>query len=1284
MSVRLARSVLLSRRQGRFPEQRALFLLPSSSSSSSAAAAAAAACCSRGVLSPRGGVPPHHLGCRLLSSSSSSSGPASAVSDAAVDGFLSGTAASYAEQMFVAWRRDPSSVHASWAAYFTNIENGLSPALAFSTPPPLYSSTGAHQPAAAAASAAAPSAAAAAAAAAAGGAAASGQSQQSALPIAPEAAGSLPFSALPHQSVHDTSRLIQMIRGYQTRGHELANINPLSLPRKPPYCTSRAAHRPLLLSPEQYGFTAADLDRVFDTRVPGMQGFLAPDSPPRPLRELVKRLKETYCGSMGVEYMHIADTNVCNFIRQKLETERQYLYSRDSRKKILTRMARAQLFENFCASKFATTRRFGLDGCETLIVGMKAITKRAAVEGVESVVIGMAHRGRLNVLVNVMHKPMQQLLSEFQGVSGFGSSEWGNTGDVKYHLGVEFDLFDRDSQRNVHMCILPNPSHLEAVDPLVLGLARAQQYFRKDADRSLVLPILVHGDASLAGQGVVYETLQMCALPNYTVGGAIHLVVNNQIGFTTNPVDSGSGKYCTDIAKAVEAPIIHVNAEDPEAVTFACELALEYRQKFKHDVFVDIVGYRRFGHNELDMPKFTQPLTYTLIARKKPALELYADKLIHEPLSDAAVSAAAAAPVVVVAPAVVQEVVSNEDVDKMKADIWDFYSREYENSKHFVPANQYQYAPQWTHLVTPDHPSPPRVTGVRLSTLRDLGRRIFKIPEGFVPHPTIARVFKQRLAAVEGAENEKALDFGAAENLAYASLLSDGFHVRLAGQDSQRGTFSHRHAVLHDQAVEAEHSIFDTLKDLRLPHSITICNSPLSEYAAMGFEFGYSMEHPDTLSIWEAQFGDFSNGAQIITDQFIASAEVKWNRQNGLVLLLPHGYDGQGPEHSSARIERFLQLCDDREDVIHEENWELSRSSVIQQHNIQVVVPSVPSNTFHVLRRQVHRAFRKPLVVFSPKRMLRMRQAMSSLADIKEGTRFRRYIPDDSVTDPSTIERLILCCGQIYYDLHAERDRIISEEPGPGNPGTPLHSPPPWTKVALARVEQLSPFPFDLVIKDFQIYPNLKSVVWAQEEPMNQGAWFYTSKRIESSLRHLGSPNGIERPIYVGRDVSATTAVGDKGLHDKELAQLLADAFNLESRENSYLAKYLSRRVQAEQQKQQQKQQRKQQQRKKEHTSSEQQQQQQQQQQRQKKAIFIDVVLKTIVLCVPVHVSSITSSSIQPLSSSLYISIAAAAAAAALSSASASAAGGASLAATRAQSAAESAAVVGRHVISGV
>ena len=576
-------------------------------------------------------------------SAATAAGGAAGAGDAAADGFLSGTGASYAEQMLLAWRRDPTSVHSSWAAYFNNLEAGLPPSLCFVPPPSLQQ----HLPAAAAATPAAGAAASLGLAGSSGGlagdaaAAGSGAAPSAASPAATTAgttgaaaagSGEGLYSAYEgsSQSVHDTSRLIQMVRGYQMRGHELAAINPLSLPRKPPYCSLRAAQQPLQLGPEHYGFTAADFDKVYVARVPGMQGFLSPDSPPRRLRDLVKRLEETYCSSLGVEYMHIADSNACNFIRQRLETDQAYAYSVDSRKKILTRLARAQLFENFCGSKFSTTRRFGLDGCETLIVGMKTITKRAVAAGLNSIVIGMAHRGRLNVLVNVLHKPMQQMLSEFQGVSGFGSSDWGNTGDVKYHLGVEYDLFDRDSERSIHMCILPNPSHLEAVDPLVLGLSRAQQYFRVDKERSLVLPIIIHGDASLAGQGVVYESLQMSALPGYSVGGCIHLVVNNQIGFTTNPVDAGSGKYCTDIAKAVEAPVLHVNADDPEAVSFACELALDFRQKFKQDVFVDIVGYRRFGHNELDMPKFTQPLTYTLIARKKTALELYANKLIQQ------------------------------------------------------------------------------------------------------------------------------------------------------------------------------------------------------------------------------------------------------------------------------------------------------------------------------------------------------------------------------------------------------------------------------------------------------------------------------------------------------------------------------------------------------------------------------------------------------------------------------------------------------------------------------
>lgn len=549
-------------------------------------------------LADEGGRAVFKDGCRRFASSAGSR-------DLGADSFLTGTSGAYVEQMFLAWKNDPASVHASWAAYFSALEKGTPPQAAFQAPPSLLP----------------------------GGVWAGAFSRslpEGQGPAKGASAGEAFCGAVSPQSVHDTSRLIQMVRGFQTRGHELAKTNPLSLPRRPPFCSERGAESPLSLGPEAFGFTPADLDRVYDCRVPGMEGFLSPDFPRMPLSDLVKRLHETYCGSLGVEYMHIADSRVCNFLRQRLETPRRFEFSPERKRQILVRTARAQLFENFCASKFTTTKRFGLDGCEALIVGLKAITKKAALGGVESVVMGMAHRGRLNVLVNVMHKPMQQLMSEFQGVSGYGGSEWGNTGDVKYHLGVEFDLFDADSKRHIHMGVLPNPSHLEAVAPLVLGQTRAQQYFRGDANRTLVLPLIVHGDASVAGQGVVYETLQMSQLPHYRVGGAVHVVVNNQLGFTTNPVDAGSGKYCTDVAKAIEAPVLHVNADDPEAVTFACELALEFRQRFHRDVFVDIVGYRRFGHNELDMPKFTQPQTYNLIAKKKTVLEVYGEKLKAE------------------------------------------------------------------------------------------------------------------------------------------------------------------------------------------------------------------------------------------------------------------------------------------------------------------------------------------------------------------------------------------------------------------------------------------------------------------------------------------------------------------------------------------------------------------------------------------------------------------------------------------------------------------------------
>ncbi|KFG36609.1 putative 2-oxoglutarate dehydrogenase e1 component, mitochondrial precursor, partial [Toxoplasma gondii GAB2-2007-GAL-DOM2] len=492
-----------------------------------------------------------------------------------------------------------------------------------------------------------------------------------------------------------------------------------------------------------------------------------------------------------------------------------------------------------------------------------------------------------------------------------------------------------------------------------------------------------------------------------------------------------------------------------------------------------------------------------------------------------------------------QGVVTEADLQQLKQNILAFYNAEYEKCRDFLPSQQYEYSPQWKHLVRPDVPAAPQLTGVPLDRLRELGTKIFTLPPDFNVHPTVGKIYKERLNAIQAAPDENLIDFGTAENLCYATLLSDGFHVRIAGQDVQRGTFSHRHAVLHDQTTFEPYSIFDSLKCYGFPHKIQTVNSPLSEYAAMGYELGYSLEHPDSLCIWEAQFGDFANGAQIIIDQFIASGEVKWNKQTGIVVMLPHGYDGQGPEHSSGRIERILQLCDDREDVIHHENWELEKSSIIQQHNLQVIMPSTPANTFHALRRQVHREFRKPLIIFSPKRMLKMRAAMCTLNQLNEGTRFRRYIPDKTA-EPEKVTRLIACSGQVYYDLIAGKDKMKNgDENGDGD------------KIAIARMEQLSPFPFDLFIEDLKRFPNLKSVVWAQEEPMNQGAWFYTSKRIESSLRHLNFPNGIRSPIYAGRDVCAATAVGDKKLHDQELAQLLQDALDINRTTHSYLEKYL-------------------------------------------------------------------------------------------------------------------------------
>eukprot|EP01071_Lankesteria_metandrocarpae_P014124 Lankesteria_metandrocarpae@DN8128_c0_g1_i1.p1 len=915
------------------------------------------------------------------------------------------------------------------------------------------------------------------------------------------------------KELFDTLRFYQLVNHYETLGFMRAKTDPLELPVSVPYRTHSllqqlaATERPSFLN---LGFTEKDLDREFECKLPGYEGFVGANSGPMTLRTLVDRLETIYCGSIGVEVAHITDSNVRNFFRKRLETVEPFKFDDRTRRRILIRTIRAQLFENFCYSKFPTAKRFGLDGCETMVVAMKEIAKRASAKGVDNIVIGMPHRGRLNLLMNVMHKPLHRIVGEFKGVTGFNDRLWGAMGDVKYHLGVDYSHFDRDSQRIRNMSVLPNPSHLEAINPLVLGYARAEQYYSGDAARTKTLPIVFHGDASIAGQGIVYETIQMSKLRAYEVGGCVHMVVNNQIGFTTNVVDAGSGKSCVSIAKAIDAPIFHVNADDPEAVTRVAQLALDYRQEFKGDVFINLIGYRRYGHNELDMPKFTQPTMYNEVDKHPPVMELFGQKLIDEGVVDKAY------------------------VEKQKKETLDFYNAQYNAAKNYKPSGNTYTAP-WKDIVPPTQISVPRPTGVPMKRLKSLGTQLSTLPASLTPHPNIQKIYDARLKAIETGTG---IDFGTAEHLALGSLLQDGFHVRLAGQDCQRGTFSHRHAVVHDQNKFT--SSYCPLQNLKTKNTFEVHNSLLSEYGALGFEFGYSMVSPESLAIWEAQFGDFANGAQIIIDQFIASAEVKWTKQNGLVLLLPHGYDGLGPEHSSARVERFLQLCDDREDVVHPDYWNPEKRSVIQKHNIQVVIPSTPSQHFHVLRRQQCRGFRKPLVVFASKKLLKLRAAQSTLEEMSDSNKFHRYIPDthtQHAEDVKKIERLVVCTGQVYYELAAHRNKTKED------------------RIAIARVEELSPFPFDSFIDDVKRYPNLKHVVWTQEEPMNAGAWSYVSRRMSASLKCLSWDGpGV---IYVGRNVSATPAAGDLGLHNAELDEVLKDCFDLQKVTNSHFDKYV-------------------------------------------------------------------------------------------------------------------------------
>lgn len=960
--------------------------------------------------------------------------------------------------MYRLWKSDAKSVHSSWDVFFKQVEAGRAPGSAFTPPPGI---------------------------------------QQVSYALPPS--GSAPSSASVEKNVKERLAISHLIRAYSVRGHEVSKLDPLDL-------KNRGIDSIPELSIHYHGFTDADLDRVFDVRgVAHMKGFFGTSSTSSgdgmiTLRALLLRLQTTYCSTVGWEYMHMNSEEKCNWIRERVELAQKPVYSKEKRLHTFDRLAYSDQFERYLANKFNTAKRFGLEGCETLIPGLKAMIDKSTELGVEHAIFGMPHRGRLNVLVNVIRKPMELLLKEFQGThvdldsyeKKIAAGDWSGSGDVKYHLGTSFDRTYPDG-RKIHMALLANPSHLEAVNTVLTGKVRAKQELLNDTTHSKVMGVLLHGDAAFAGQGIVYETFLLSQLQNYKTGGTVHVICNNQVGFTTDPESSRSTLHTSDLGKAFDIPIFHVNADDPDSVIRVFEMCAEYRQKFKTDVIVDLVGYRKYGHNELDQPSFTQPLMYAKIAKHPSALELYQKQLIAENVSDAAELGA--------------------HINKVN----ETFNTAWEKSKSYVAKEDWLSGGKWGSMQSPSQLSRIQPTGVPLSTLKQIGSALVKLPEGFKIHASLVRIMKAKEDALVKGEG---IDWGTAEALAFGSLLLEGNRIRLSGQDVERGTFSHRHAVLHDQVTNKVYSPLQNLSAAAAP--FTACNSPLSEYGVMGYELGYSMETPDQLILWEAQFGDFVNGAQIIIDQFLSAGETKWYRQSGLTLLLPHGMEGQGPEHSSARIERFLQAIDDQENVVPEMREEVRKQ--IQQTNMQVVNCTTPANYFHVLRRQVHRTFRKPLVVASPKSLLRHKDATSTFAEMSDSSKFQRLIPDKDakLVSAKKVRKVIFCTGKVYYDLSKHREENKHHD------------------VAIIRIEQIAPFPFDRVAAECKNYSNAKPV-WVQEEPRNMAAWFYVAPRFETATRVL---NGKEQRLeYVGRRAEASPAAGSGKIHEAETHKFIHEAF---------------------------------------------------------------------------------------------------------------------------------------------
>jgi 2-oxoglutarate dehydrogenase E1 component len=880
-----------------------------------------------------------------------------------------------------------------------------------------------------------------------------------------------------HQATRDSVRAIMMIRAYRMRGHLHADLDPLHL-AKPIEDYNE-------LSPTAYGFTEADYDRkIFLDNVLGLESAT--------IRQMLEILTRTYCSTLGVEFMHISDPEEKSWIQSRIEgADKEITFTKEGKKAILQKLIEAEGFEQFIDVKYKGTKRFGLDGGESLIPALEQIIKRGGSLGMKEIVLGMAHRGRLNVLTNVMAKPHRAVFHEFKGGSAAPDDVEGS-GDVKYHLGASSDReFDGNK---VHLSLTANPSHLEIVDPVVMGKARAKQdqlYGRTREEivpleeRAKVLPLLLHGDAAFAGQGVIAECLGLSGLKGHRVAGTLHFIINNQIGFTTNPRFSRSSPYPSDVAKMIEAPIFHVNGDDPEAVVYAAKVATEFRMRFQKPVVVDMFCYRRFGHNEGDEPAFTQPIMYRTIRGHKTTLQIYGEKLIGEGL------------------------ITQADFDRMKADWRVRLEAEFEAGQAYKPNKADWLDGAWSGLRTADSQDELRrgKTAVPLKTLKEIGRKLTETPKDFEAHKTIARFLETRRKMIDSGEG---IDWSTAEALAFGAILLDGNPIRLSGQDSERGTFSQRHSVLYDQRDETRYIPLNNLSPAQAGYEVI--NSMLSEEAVLGFEYGYSLAEPKALTLWEAQFGDFANGAQVVFDQFISSGERKWLRMSGLVCLLPHGYEGQGPEHSSARLERYLQLC--------------------AEDNMQVANITTPSNYFHILRRQLKRDFRKPLILMTPKSLLRHKRAVSTLSEMSGESAFHRLLWDDAqsqsagsdlvrLVKDSKIRRVVMCSGKVYYDLLEEREKRGIND------------------VYLLRVEQLYPFPAKALINELSRFRGAE-MVWCQEEPKNMGAWAFIDPYLEWVLAHIDAKH--QRVRYTGRPASASPATGMMSRHLAQLQAFLDDA----------------------------------------------------------------------------------------------------------------------------------------------